>query len=145
MIADSLNRWLSLLANIGVVVGLIVIMFELHESNRQAASIASQARYTEIETSFRDYALSDHLPEIYVIVDEEGVSGLNKAQLERLRSWEMARLLRMEGQYVQFHAGYLSDTAYAIMLKFAQTKTALWNELEIAGDHPEFNNTLGID
>lgn len=139
---DTLNRWLPLVANLGVVVGLAVVVLELNESNRQAASIASQGRYTEIETSYRDYALAEHLPEIYVIVAETGVEDLNASQLERIRSWEMARIVRMEGQFVQYHSGYLSDSAYKIMLEFAETKIGLWNELGLRSRNTEFNRVI---
>lgn len=144
MSLDKLNRWLSLVANLGVLIGLAVVILELSESNRQAASVASHARYTEIESAYRDYALAEHLPEIYVIVAEKGVDDLNASQLERIKSWEMARIVRMEGQYVQHHSGYLSESAYKIMLKFAITKIGLWNELGIRSSNSGFNRAIGV-
>ena len=142
MNTDRLNAWLSLFANIGVVIGLVVVIFEIRESNRQTISSTNVARYSEIETSMRDAALSEYLPEIYVIVQESGVRELNEEQLFRLRSWEMARILRMEGQYVQYHDGYLPETGYQIMLKTAEELAPLWKELGIRSANDAFWDTV---
>jgi len=43
----KLNQWLSLLANLGVLVGLIFLIVELNQSNRIAAYSAESARRTQ--------------------------------------------------------------------------------------------------
>lgn len=142
MNTDRINNWLILLANIGVVVGLGVVVFEVRESNLQATSAANQARYTEIETSMRDFALSDYLPDIYVLIDNAGVESLNEAQLARIRSWEMARIVRMEGQFVQYRDGYLPEMGYQIMLNTARKNARLWKQLGVESPNEEFRRAL---
>ena len=44
---DKLNQWLSLLANLGVLVGLIFLIVELNQSNRIAIYSAESARRTQ--------------------------------------------------------------------------------------------------
>lgn len=44
---DKLNQWLSLLANLGVFVGLIFLIVELNQSNRIAIYSAESARRTQ--------------------------------------------------------------------------------------------------
>ncbi len=142
MSSARLNDWLTLLANIGVVVGLAVLIFEVHESNLQATSATTMARYTEIETSNRDFALSEHLPVIYVQVEEAGIESLDAEQLMRIQAWEMARILRMEGQFIQFHSGYLPESNYQIMLDVARELTPLWEELGIQSRNTAFLDAL---
>ena len=142
MTSERLNSWLTLLANVGVVIGLVVVIFEIRESNRQTTSATNVARYSEIESSMRDAAISDHLPEIYVIVEKSGVEELDREQLFRIRSWEMARIIRMEGQYVQFHDGYLPETGYKIMIETAKENLQLWNDLGIQSANSEFRAAI---
>ncbi len=142
---DRLNNWLTLLANVGVMIGLIVVVFEVRESNRQTTSAANIARYNEIETAFRDFALSDHLPGIYVVIEESGVSALSREQLGRVRSWELARIMRMEGQFVQYHDGYLDEKGYELMLNAARQSAPLWKELGIQSLYPAFRDAVNSD
>ncbi len=44
---DKFNQWLSLLANLGVLIGLIFLIFELNQSNRIAIYSAESARRTQ--------------------------------------------------------------------------------------------------
>lgn len=44
---DKLNQWLSLLANVGVLVGLIFLIVELNQSNRIAVYSAESTRRTQ--------------------------------------------------------------------------------------------------
>jgi hypothetical protein len=44
---DRLNQWLSLLANLGVLVGLIFLIAELNQSNRIAVYSAESTRRTQ--------------------------------------------------------------------------------------------------
>ena len=135
---ENVNRWLSVVASIGVVIGLVVVILELNESSRQAAAATNRSRNAEIESSFRDYALSEFLPKIYVKVQTDGLSSLDGVQLERIKSWELARILRMESQFVQYQSGYLSETSYKGMLKSARKLVPLWKELGIQSRNAMF-------
>ena len=44
---DQLNKWLSLLANLGVLVGLIFLIVELNQANRIASYSAESTRRTQ--------------------------------------------------------------------------------------------------
>ena len=142
MNTERFNDWLTLLANVGVLVGLVVLIFEVHESNLQAKSATTMARYTEIETSNRDFALSEHLPAIYVQIEESGVKSLDAEQLIRIQYWEMARILRMEGQFEQYQSGYLLESNYQIMLDGARELTPLWDELGLRSSNVDFQEAL---
>jgi hypothetical protein len=47
MSLDKLNQWLTLAANLGVLVGLIFLIFELNQSNRIAVYSAESTRRTQ--------------------------------------------------------------------------------------------------
>ena len=61
---DSLNRWLTLFANLGIVAGLILVAFQLEQASRFA-----DAEQTNTEFAFTfgvyDAALGEALPEIW--------------------------------------------------------------------------------
>lgn len=145
MNAERLNNWLTLLANIGVVVGLVVVIFEVRESNLQAKSAATLARYSEIETANRDFALSEYLPAIYVLVEETGVESLDAEQFSRIKSWEQSRILRMESQFMQYRAGYLAEPNFQVMVNVARELAPLWNELGVKSRNAEFLQAVGND
>jgi hypothetical protein len=44
---DKLNQWLSLLANLGVLVGLVFLIAELNQANRIAVYTAESTRNTQ--------------------------------------------------------------------------------------------------
>ena len=50
---DGINRWLSLGANVGVVVGLALLVFEL----RQNSELDFQSRFADYDNLFYQYQL----------------------------------------------------------------------------------------
>ena len=93
----------------------------------------------------REFALSDHLPGIYVTLETTGLSGLKAEDVARLREWELARIVRMEGQFVQYHDGYLPEVGYRQMLSRAKESALLWKNLGIRSSNPEFRKALEND
>jgi hypothetical protein len=62
-----------------------------------------------------------------------------------MTTWEMAKILRMEGQFVQYQAGYLPEPSYQTMLDVARQTEPLWKELEIQSRNAEFRRALEGD
>jgi len=54
---DKLSKWLVLVANIGVVIGIFALIAELNHSSRLAEVSAYQNRMTEIQEAFVQLAL----------------------------------------------------------------------------------------
>ncbi len=128
---DSVNKWLMLAANVGVFVGLIFLVIEVDQANKQAAANAYQERITEIEHARQQFSLSEHLPGIAVkVADSGGLDSLSREEFQRLASWEAARALRMQGQYYQYLEGFL-DLDIEVFLTSAAERSGFWSELGI--------------
>jgi len=137
---NELNDWLSLAANLGVILGLVFLGIQINQSNKITAAATYQARISEIEASFQNAALSDYLPSIYDQLESEGVSSLSSIELRRLRDWETARVYRMQGQHYQYRQGFLDDPSFEDLLVGARDLLPLWESLGIdqANFDPEF-------
>ncbi len=61
MIADNVNKGLTLSANIGVVFGLILLLVELDQNSDLLRSQIHQSRSDAMRTSLEDRADSEHL------------------------------------------------------------------------------------
>ena len=70
---NALNKWLTLLANFGVVAGLIFLAIEVNHSSRLAEVAAYQSRIQEIQTVRREIALSPELASMYEKFSSQGV------------------------------------------------------------------------
>ena len=130
MDADKLNKWFTLLANVGVVVGLAILILEIDQTNNLAKAEAIQGRSDMIMQAQKEYALSAYLPEITAKYREGGVEALTPVELDRLQVWENARRVRMSAQYRQFQMGFLDQeiaerTVKDAALSFAQ----IWDDL----------------
>jgi hypothetical protein len=139
---EKLNTWLSLLANIGVLAGIVFLAIEISQSNRQAQSETFQARINEIDQSQREYALSDVLPELYVKISQSGVESLSPVELERVSNWELATITRLNGQFIQYQQGFLNIGSYNEMLIVGSGRLSLWKELGISTVFEELIKTL---
>ena len=101
----TLNGWLSLIANLGVVAGLGMLIFEMNQATRLAETEAYVARVDQIQEAYLEYALSDQIPVISVKARAEGVNSLSSVERSRLRALEMARMLRMQGSITNIVKG----------------------------------------
>jgi hypothetical protein len=70
--SEKINNWLTTVANVGVVIGLIFLVVELRQANHQADAATSLQRASDIEIQFKEFALSNELATIYVKFGEEG-------------------------------------------------------------------------
>ena len=104
---NALNKWLTLLANFGVVAGLIFLAIEVNHSSRLAEVAAYQSRIQEIQTVRREIALSPELASMYEKFSSQGVDSLSPIEYRRLRAWQSAVQMGMQSQYFQYQQGFL--------------------------------------
>ena len=107
MDSDKLNRWLSLIANIGVVVGIFFLIAEVNHASRLAEVEAYQTRIRDIQDLNIQLALSDSLADILSQANSEGVESLTRSEFRRARAWYAAMMRGMQGQYYQYQNGFL--------------------------------------
>ena len=134
----DIGQTIAILANLGVVLGLILLVIEIEQSNDQAAASAYQARIDQIDLAQQQFALSPILPPIYVKLEQMGLNSLDADELLRVNAWELARSQRMAGQHYQYQRGYLDETAYLAMMRAAQDWMDIWDELGFGGANPAF-------
>ena len=137
---EKLNIWLSLVANFGVLVGIIFLAVEINQSNKATIAATYQSRISEIETSYQNSALSDYLPNIYEKIDNEGIGSITGLERRRARNWESARIYRMQGQYYQYQQGFLDERSYRDLLRGGRDFLPVWEALgaDIDALDPDF-------
>ena len=129
MNSEKLNRWLTLLANIGVVIGLALLIYEVRQSQNLAETEAEVRRLDQMQVAQVEIATSELLAAIRVKALSEGVESLTSVELYKLRQWENSVRLRMRSQYIEYVRGYLDqDTANRIMAA-AVRFLPYWEEL----------------
>jgi len=124
--------WISVLANLGVVAGLVLVAYEVRQATLQAEAEASHAFATETQVARKDIALSPDLADVYVKATTKGVDVLTPVERYRLTEWERARKTRMLGQIRQYELGFVHRGAIEAMLPtLSSLEKGLWPDLEI--------------
>ncbi len=138
MKSERLNSWLSLLANFGVVLGLALLIVEVRQTQHFAETEATVRRLNQMEEMHQSFALSDSLPSIQEKARSDGIQSLSADEFRRLRSWELAKRLGMQSQYIQYVRGYLDRETAETIAQAAADRLAYWEELEIEMVDDEF-------
>ena len=107
MDSDRLNRWLTLIANFGVVIGLFLLIAEVNHASKLAEVDAYQTRIRDIQELNLQLATSDSLADILSKADSEGVEALSPSEFTRARAWYSTIMRGMQGQYYQYQNGFL--------------------------------------
>lgn len=134
MVIEKLNSWLTLVANLGVLVGIVFLAVEINQSNRQAQSATNQARGNEIDQSFRELALSDSMSNIYLKISESGIDSLSPLETLRAQNWERAKQIRMSLQLDQYDYGFLDEQAFRGLMEAGVRSYPIWLELGLPED-----------
>lgn len=140
---NKLNKWLSLIANFGVVAGLGLLVLELNHASKLAETEAYVARTRAIGDHFTLFALSSDLPEIQTRLNREGLDSLTDSERSRIFGWELARMYRVQGQYYQYQQGFLDRETIEKAMELGAVRSAkLWRELGVVIDNEEFRSEL---
>ena len=104
---SKLNDWLVLLANVGVVVGLALLIFEIRQNSEMMRAQITQSRAEAAMSLASEYFNSDHLPRIY---DKLRVGEpISWEERSRLRVWFRSSLRNQENNFLQYSEGYLGS------------------------------------
>ena len=142
MNSERLNSWLTLAANVGVVIGLGLLVYELRESQNLAETDASVRKLNQMQEAFVEMAVSESLPAIKVKALTEGVDALDPVEFYRLNMWESSVILRMSSQHVEYQRGYLDETTAKGIVRSAAGLLPYWEELGIELGDTEFDRTV---
>jgi hypothetical protein len=135
---EKLNQWLTLLANIGVLVGIVFLAIEIQQNtnnleiNRQVALTEAYAnRSSTVQEAQVAAALSSDFGEIYVKWQRGGSEALTESERFRVLSWETARMFRLESQYIMWEQGLLEEEFIDTLRDITMRNVEGWRDLGI--------------
>ena len=123
--------WISLVANFGVVVGLMILIIEVNQANKLAETQAYALRLDQMQQAQVDFAESEYLPQIELKVLTDGVQSLSALELSKFRRWHTSVMLRMESHYYHYEQGYLDEETGQVVLDSAADSLELWKQLDV--------------
>lgn len=124
-----------MLANFGVVIGLIALVLELRHSSQVAEVAAYQTRIAEIQGINLELSLSSDLASIMGKYQTEGVNSLAADERIRMRAWYQVILRQMQGQYYQYQTGFLERAVIdRTLLDISTGIYQSWDELNLLGE-----------
>ena len=146
--SDSINRWLTLGANVGVVIGLVLLIVELNQNSNLVQAQIHQARSDNYESFMLDIADTEFLLPAYEKFAAAGGPGdvsaldvLDSVERERIRRYFQGRLGGYDNLYFQFKQGYLDEEFYETKIAGSVRRLyPIWVELELLeiGATPSF-------
>jgi hypothetical protein len=101
----KLNSWLSLGANLGVVIGLVLLIIEIRQNTEMMESQIHQSRTEAAQSEQQALFNSDHMPQILVKVGAD--EGLTEEEIKRYEAYFRAFNRNMDNQLWQFSRGLL--------------------------------------
>lgn len=134
---DKLNAWLTLGANIGVLIGLILLVVELDQNSDVVRAQIHQARSDNFESFMAELADTEHLQPALTKFRAAGgsrdLSSLQKLtpdERERVRTYYNGRLMGYDNLYYQYKNGFLDEEYYDIrVVSTVRNLAPLWSEL----------------
>ncbi len=114
MDGDKVNRWLTLSANIGVLIGIILILAELNQNADLMRAQMTQARGNNAIQTYREMMLSDHWVEIRAKrraapSTDAWIKSLSPVEYERVWYRQLMDYHDLRTQFYQYQSGYLDE------------------------------------
>ena len=122
MDSNKVNRWLTLGANLGVLVGIVLILMELNQNADLMKAQMTQARADNVLEHYRERQHSDYWPKIAAkqraaASIEEYVNSLTPEEYERAWFGLLSQYHDIRTQFVQYKAGYLDERIWETSTK----------------------------
>ena len=126
---DSLNKWLMLVANLGVVAGIILLAVELRQNNElldtQVDFLDAQARYTRFQTRQSSQRLVIENPFIGELrVRYSNGEQLQPHEMNYLMSNLEFQMINWEYLWSEYNAGLLDLSELAV-----ESRRESWNSI----------------
>ncbi|MGD2046755.1 MAG: hypothetical protein PVJ80_15070 [Gemmatimonadota bacterium] len=122
---SKLERWLTLVANLSVVVGIIFLAAEMRQ-NTAAVQAQTRDAITEKPMSYMGWAAtSPELAAAHAAVQRGEVSALSEAELWMYRWFVIAQFREWENSYYQFQQGLFTVAEF-------EGRAAVWRSQLLA-------------
>jgi hypothetical protein len=114
MDSDKVNRWLTFGANIGVLVGIILILIELNQNSDLMRAQMTQSRADQLSNKYDTVIHSDYWPDIAakrdaVDSDSDWIASLTPSELVRVRYRFFREFDDVRNQFYQYQEGFLPE------------------------------------
>ena len=114
MDSDRLNKWLTLGANVGVLFGIALILFELRQNAELMRAQMTQARGDNVVQTYRELMSSDGWLEIRAkqrasVSVEDWIESLTPTEYERVWYRQLIEFHDLRTQYFQYKVGLLDE------------------------------------
>ena len=137
MKAEKLNSWVTLGANLGVVVGLILLIIEIQQNTNMMEAQINQSR-TEAAIELQAAIFnSEFMPSIIDKVDNG--EELNGEETERYTRYFIAVMRVLDNQLWQYSRGFLGtntpqSVAGAVRVELGRSDLSMtvWDRVEVA-------------
>jgi len=116
MKAERINNWLTLVANIGVILGLILVAYELRQNSELMRVQISQARADSAMASNEHSFNSSYIPPILVKVQQG--DDLNPEERIRFADYFRAINRNQDNALGQYDAGMLGENTPRSIMTF---------------------------
>lgn len=108
----ALSQTLAVLANMGVIAGIILLVFELRQTNDAIRGATYQAHSDSVENWDKFLADSEFLPDTILRYRESEFEGLSREDQFRLYELALASFNRLDGLFYQYERGLLDEDYY---------------------------------
>ena len=102
---EKLNQWLTLSANVGIIVGIVFLAFELNQNNRLLESEARLNQADSIRNAWREIYLNPDLA--LMLAKAYRGESLNELETIQLEAYQRRIILGLLFQYEEFRKGAL--------------------------------------
>lgn len=143
MNSDGANKWLTLLANFGVVIGLALLIYELRLSQKLAETEATVRRLDQMQIANVELATAEFIIPLREKAIADSAQSLSLIELRRLQAWELSVRLRMRGQYVEYVNGFLDKESADEIIAAAVSSLPYWEGLGFELENTEFDRAIG--
>ena len=135
--SDRVSSWLTLGANVGVVVGLALLIFELRQNSDLVRAQIHQARSDNYESFMVAIADTEYFLPTYEKFaaaggpqDISALDVLSSIERERSRRYFQGRIGGYDNLYFQYKQGYLDEEFYeSRVVGSVRRLSPLWSEL----------------
>lgn len=141
---DKMNQWLTLVANLGVIAGLVFLGYEVRQNTNIAMASAYRENVQDI-AEWRELLITDpELSRLFRIYSEQGIEALDDGGRRRIGALVFNVMGIYENAYFARRYGIVGDEEWLRFQSGACThyQTAVENKLSLRFTTPGFRRYL---
>ena len=111
MESDRVNRWLTLGANIGVLVGIALLIFELNQNREMMRAQIRNDLTTGVQELLRPALVDQDFADLLIRADTG--ESLSPAESYRVRTWDSSIFRYWENVHYQYRHGLYDESEFS--------------------------------